>query len=93
MTNGIYIHYLVASFRNQSERQKIVPYNDHCQNINVYAYGKVIPFTTKYVCSILIHSFQYLDIMFRIWHVVGPCHHGMACPWVADGGVASRYTA
>jgi len=30
-----------------------------------------------------------LLLLLLLDHVVGPCHHGMACPQVADRGTAS----
>ena len=40
-----------------------------------------------YICPLSFHFFIYIYIFYPVF--VGPCHHGMARPQVADGGTAS----
>jgi hypothetical protein len=43
---------------------------------------------TSPLCQSVIYIYIYTDCTHRHTHV-GPCHHGMARPQVADGGTAS----
>ena len=62
-----------------------------CINTNISCVPALRVFCCTYVCFCFVTCccvFLFITCPF-IAHDVGPCHHGMARPRVADGGMAS----